>query len=356
MGAAIPAVTPAFEAGASLRSSVRSYKPCAAARTGRTYARSACARHSRPAGRRPAVAVGLGAPGHSTCPSSDCWAHCRRRRAPAPLLKPPCACVWAAAQRGGRPAPGSCVFSCCAAAGSCPRCAAAAAEGCSWWRANQRTTTARSHAPPPASSIRHAGVRRALGCGRLTQAARLTLGLEERQDVAWRAEGGGRKASLVGRPAAARRPARCVADGQQARGAGSSSDHLRDDPQRLAVGPTPVSLAGASHLGWTRVRLLADGGPLAARGGRGRAAAAAVRGRNGAARAPRSPSRTGPFTLRMIRRFWSSRNLTRTCVTCGAGGRGTAERRQTETARAAAARAGALLTGSAPGHGSRCGR
>lgn len=29
-----------------------------------------------------------------------------------------------------------------------------------------------------------------------------------------------------------------------------------------------------------------------------------------------SPSRTGPFTLRMIRRFWSSRNLTRTCVTC----------------------------------------
>ena len=29
-----------------------------------------------------------------------------------------------------------------------------------------------------------------------------------------------------------------------------------------------------------------------------------------------SPSRTGPLTLRMIRRFWSSRNLTRTCVTC----------------------------------------
>ena len=29
-----------------------------------------------------------------------------------------------------------------------------------------------------------------------------------------------------------------------------------------------------------------------------------------------SPSLTGPFTLRMIWRFWSSRNLTRTCVTC----------------------------------------
>lgn len=26
-------------------------------------------------------------------------------------------------------------------------------------------------------------------------------------------------------------------------------------------------------------------------------------------------SRTGPFTLRMMRRFWSSRNFTRTCVT-----------------------------------------
>lgn len=29
-----------------------------------------------------------------------------------------------------------------------------------------------------------------------------------------------------------------------------------------------------------------------------------------------SPSRTGPLTLRMMRRFWSSKNLTRTCVTC----------------------------------------
>ena len=29
-----------------------------------------------------------------------------------------------------------------------------------------------------------------------------------------------------------------------------------------------------------------------------------------------SPSLTGPFTLRMMRRFWSSRNLTRTWVTC----------------------------------------
>lgn len=29
-----------------------------------------------------------------------------------------------------------------------------------------------------------------------------------------------------------------------------------------------------------------------------------------------SPSRTGPLTLRMMRRFWSSRNLTRTWVTC----------------------------------------
>lgn len=29
-----------------------------------------------------------------------------------------------------------------------------------------------------------------------------------------------------------------------------------------------------------------------------------------------SPSRTGPLTLRIIRRFWSSRNLTRTWVTC----------------------------------------
>ena len=29
-----------------------------------------------------------------------------------------------------------------------------------------------------------------------------------------------------------------------------------------------------------------------------------------------SPSRTGPLTLRMIRRFWSSRNFTRTWVTC----------------------------------------
>ena len=35
-----------------------------------------------------------------------------------------------------------------------------------------------------------------------------------------------------------------------------------------------------------------------------------------------SPSRTGPFTLRMIWRFWSSRNLTRTWVTCGAKGEG----------------------------------
>ena len=29
-----------------------------------------------------------------------------------------------------------------------------------------------------------------------------------------------------------------------------------------------------------------------------------------------APSRTGPFTLRMMRRVWSSKNLTRTCVTC----------------------------------------
>ena len=29
-----------------------------------------------------------------------------------------------------------------------------------------------------------------------------------------------------------------------------------------------------------------------------------------------APSRTGPLTLRMMRRFWSSRNFTRTCVTC----------------------------------------
>jgi hypothetical protein len=29
-----------------------------------------------------------------------------------------------------------------------------------------------------------------------------------------------------------------------------------------------------------------------------------------------SPSRTGPFTLRIIWRFWSSRNFTRTWVTC----------------------------------------
>ena len=35
-----------------------------------------------------------------------------------------------------------------------------------------------------------------------------------------------------------------------------------------------------------------------------------------------SPSRTGPFTLRMIWRFWSSRNLTRTWVTCGTKGEG----------------------------------
>ena len=29
-----------------------------------------------------------------------------------------------------------------------------------------------------------------------------------------------------------------------------------------------------------------------------------------------APSRTGPLTLRMISRSWSSRNFTRTCVTC----------------------------------------
>ena len=54
-----------------------------------------------------------------------------------------------------------------------------------------------------------------------------------------------------------------------------------------------------------------------------------------------SPSRTGPFTLRMMRRFWSSRNLTRTWVTCSesysrretnatpirVGGRGAARRK-----------------------------
>lgn len=32
-----------------------------------------------------------------------------------------------------------------------------------------------------------------------------------------------------------------------------------------------------------------------------------------------SPSRTGPLTLRIIRRFWSSKNLTRTWVTCNMG-------------------------------------
>lgn len=31
---------------------------------------------------------------------------------------------------------------------------------------------------------------------------------------------------------------------------------------------------------------------------------------------PISPSRTGPLTFLIINRFWSSRNLTRTCVTC----------------------------------------
>ena len=41
-----------------------------------------------------------------------------------------------------------------------------------------------------------------------------------------------------------------------------------------------------------------------------------------------SPSRTGPFTLRMINRFWSSRNLTRTWVTCEWRGMERMERRK----------------------------
>jgi hypothetical protein len=49
-----------------------------------------------------------------------------------------------------------------------------------------------------------------------------------------------------------------------------------------------------------------------------------------------SPSRTGPFTLRMIWRFWSSRNLTRTWVTCGAkseGEEGQPQRRREDSCR-----------------------
>ena len=38
--------------------------------------------------------------------------------------------------------------------------------------------------------------------------------------------------------------------------------------------------------------------------------------RSDSSRVRMSPSRTGPLTLRMINRFWSSRNLTRTWVTC----------------------------------------
>lgn len=64
-----------------------------------------------------------------------------------------------------------------------------------------------------------------------------------------------------------------------------------------------------------------------------------------------APSRTGPFTLRMMRRFWSSRNLTRTWVTCAGVDLGVRRMQATQELPKASA-----ASESVPGHGSQCGR
>jgi hypothetical protein len=61
------------------------------------------------------------------------------------------------------------------------------------------------------------------------------------------------------------------------------------------------------------------------------------------------PSRTGPLTLRMIKRFWSSKNLTRTWVT----GKKIQTTAQPENSRSIRRKLG---YSNKPGHGSQCGR